>query len=522
MSSASTDLKFSVPDTITKIVVDSNEDKITYQVGKYLGKGGYAKCYKVTDVTTDNTYCAKIILKKIIKNDSHRLFLDREIDVHQKLNHPNVVKFIDTFETTNKWGDILIVILLELCSGGSLRSLLKQKKKFTENEIKGYIKQILTGLSYIHGEGIIHRDIKLGNILLSGNQIKICDFGMAIYISDESKDICGTPNYISPEMLSSKNKQTVAIDMWALGVTIYAMVVGRPPFETADIRTTYRRIRDSIYYFPDSVPLSDHIENLIRGLLQKDPLKRLNLEQIRTHDFLIMDSDMNCSNINKPRSNIVDIVYRKLMKPPDIPDTNIPLPTVWIIGFSISDKHGVFYRLNNGEFGANYNDGSSMITIPPDNIQYTISIQNKKVKKVRELKLTEDYESDTNKKIRLLRNIIKYPHLVTIGNHKVSEISGSGITESEITESEITEVKKWANTPKGTFFRLINDTIQVRFVNETSVILSDKGNVATFIEKDGSMKSYWIRDIPSSRKKHIVYIRNMLKQWIDQRKKEYK
>lgn len=120
---------------------------------------------------------------------------------------------------------------------------------------------MLSAIKYMHKNKIIHRDLKLGNLFLSEKmEIKIGDFGLATKVEFEGerkRTVCGTPNYIAPEILESKNGHSYEVDIWSLGVIIYTLLIGKPPFETNDVKSTYRRIRMNAYSFPEHIPISN-------------------------------------------------------------------------------------------------------------------------------------------------------------------------------------------------------------------------------------------------------------------------
>jgi polo-like kinase 1 len=132
--------------------------------------------------------------------------------------------------------------------------------------------------------------MKLGNLFLSDRmEIKIGDFGLATKLEfdgERKRTICGTPNYIAPEILEGKQGHSYEVDVWSLGVIIYTLIIGKPPFETSDVKTTYRRIRMNAYTFPDQVPISDSGKDLIQKILNNDPAKRLSLDEILQHDYI--------------------------------------------------------------------------------------------------------------------------------------------------------------------------------------------------------------------------------------------
>ena len=139
-------------------------------------------------------------------------------------------------------------------------------------------------LKYLHRRRVIHRDLKLGNLFLDADvRLKIGDFGLAAQLehdNEKRRTICGTPNYIAPEILEAKHGHSYEVDIWSLGVILYTMIVGRPPFETSDVRTTYRRIRYNQYSFPESVRISEPAKDLIQSILRTEPTTRLGLDEI--------------------------------------------------------------------------------------------------------------------------------------------------------------------------------------------------------------------------------------------------
>lgn len=142
--------------------------------------------------------------------------------------------------------------------------------------------QIIEGVQYIHSCNVIHRDLKLGNLFLDRNMgVKIGDLGLAVKLgaaSEKRTTICGTPNYIAPEVIDCLNGgqrgHSFEVDVWAMGVIMYATLVGKPPYESKDVKSTYKRILNNEYSFPSSVSISSHAKHLISGMLQSNPEHR--------------------------------------------------------------------------------------------------------------------------------------------------------------------------------------------------------------------------------------------------------
>uniref|UniRef100_A0A3B3ZZ83 Serine/threonine-protein kinase PLK n=1 Tax=Periophthalmus magnuspinnatus TaxID=409849 RepID=A0A3B3ZZ83_9GOBI len=268
------------PSEMARIITDPETGKC-YCRGKVLGKGGFAKCYELTDLSTSKVYAAKIIPHSRVSKPHQREKIDREIELHKALNHRHIVHFYHHFEDKEN-----IYILLEYCSRKSLAHILKARKVLTEPEVRYYLRQIVSGLKYLHEQEILHRDLKLGNFFVSESmELKVGDFGLAAKLEpagNRRRTICGTPNYLSPEVLN-KQGHGCESDIWALGCVMYTMLLGRPPFETTNLKETYRCIREARYSLPSS--LSPQAKQLISNLLAKTPDDRPNLDLILRHDF---------------------------------------------------------------------------------------------------------------------------------------------------------------------------------------------------------------------------------------------
>jgi len=171
-----------------------------------------------------------------------------------------------------------------------MNELLRRRKRLHELEVQCYTVQMISALRYLHQHRIIHRDLKLGNLFLNDKmEIKIGDFGLATKLDfdgEKKRTICGTPNYIAPEVLEGKAGHSYEVDLWSLGVIVYTLIVGKPPFETSDVKATYRRIKMGAYSFPEHVIISDAARDLISKLLVGDPKMRLTLDEVAQHEFL--------------------------------------------------------------------------------------------------------------------------------------------------------------------------------------------------------------------------------------------
>jgi len=255
-----------------------------YERGRFLGKGGFAKCYELRDMAIQDSpvVAGKIVPKSLLVKQHQREKMAQEISLHKTLNHPYIVKLYSYFEDKD-----FVYIILELCRRRSLMELHKRRKAITEPETRYFMKQILLGVKYLHDNKIIHRDLKLGNIFLNDNmEIKLGDFGLATkvdYDGERKRTLCGTPNYIAPEVLTKKG-HSYEVDIWSIGCIMYTLLVGKPPFETQTLKDTYNRIRKNEYHIPSRVgPLAN---SLIVRLLQDDPKKRPTIDVMLRDDFM--------------------------------------------------------------------------------------------------------------------------------------------------------------------------------------------------------------------------------------------
>ncbi|EPZ31732.1 Protein kinase, catalytic domain-containing protein [Rozella allomycis CSF55] len=289
-------------------LVDKRDNDIQYIRGPLLGEGGFARCYYVTCCTSQKAFAAKAVPKIGLRSKKAKDKLLSEIKLHRELIHENIVKFIRAFEDDN-----FVYIILELCENKTCVELLKEKKRLSEPEAKMFFPQILGALQCMHDARIIHRDLKLGNLFIAKDgEIKIGDFGLATKVNDKGerkKTICGTPNYIAPEILFNNDVgHSYEVDIWSLGVILYTMLIGKPPFQTKHIKEIYEKIKNTDYTFPDDCPISAEAKDLIEKLLSQNPKDRPTIMQILEHPFMRMRERIaaltDITNTTKCKENI--------------------------------------------------------------------------------------------------------------------------------------------------------------------------------------------------------------------------
>ncbi|EKX41770.1 hypothetical protein GUITHDRAFT_88322 [Guillardia theta CCMP2712] len=257
-----------------------------YLKGALLGKGGFAKCFQVTDLDTKEDWACKIIQKSSLTKQRHKQKLQSEIKIHKSLSHKNIVRFHDVFEDKEN-----VYIVMELCPNQTMLEHVKRRKRLSESDTRRFMLQILDAVRFMHQYRVIHRDLKLGNFFLGkNNEVKIGDFGLACKLQfdgERKKTLCGTPNYIAPEVLDGKDGHSYEVDIWSIGVILYTCLVGKPPFETADVKSTYKLIQSNTYSFPPRLEISESAKALVRSILQSRPEKRPSIEDIMRDDFFL-------------------------------------------------------------------------------------------------------------------------------------------------------------------------------------------------------------------------------------------
>lgn len=260
-----------------------------YLMGEKLGEGAYSKVKEVLDTETLERRAAKIMkvkrLRRIPRGEQNA---QREIQVHRKLRHENVVRLIDVFFIEEKEKFYMImeycpVVLKELLdSVPTMRLPIWQSAE--------YFRQLMCGLEYLHAHGIIHYDIKPGNLLLdNAGVIKITDFGVSEELDRfRNDDICdksqGTPTFQPPEVADIKS-QTIygfKLDVWSSGVTLFNITTGEYPFAGENVYRLFENIVKCEFSFPDHLD-DDLLMDLITQMLQKDPIQRASVQKIKSH-----------------------------------------------------------------------------------------------------------------------------------------------------------------------------------------------------------------------------------------------
>lgn len=280
-------VKFSVQGTSNR--KSSGKKKVTlenFEFFKVLGKGTFGKVILCREKSTAQLYAIKILKKEVIiaKDEvDHTLTENR---VLQSTNHPFLISLKYSFQTADR-----LCFVMEYVNGGELFFHLSRERVFSEDRTRFYGAEIISALGYLHEHGIIYRDLKLENLLLDKDgHIKIADFGLCkedITYGRTTKTFCGTPEYLAPEVLED-NDYGQAVDWWGVGVVMYEMMIGRLPFYNRDHDVLFELILVEEVKFPRTI--SSEAKDLLGGLLEKDPTKRLggsreDAKEIMAHPF---------------------------------------------------------------------------------------------------------------------------------------------------------------------------------------------------------------------------------------------
>ncbi|KAI8380765.1 kinase-like domain-containing protein [Blakeslea trispora] len=269
-------------------IIRDYKRKRQYKKLECLGQGAFAKVYRVA--TMEGQFmAAKVISKSSLLDQRLRNKILAEINIHRSLKHDNIVKFYQCIEDKNN-----IYLLLELCQNKTLSQMVRNRGGLlTELEVRYYMGQIFTVLRYLSDNRILHRDLKMSNVLLDANMdCKIGDFGLAALMlneEDRKKTVCGTPHYIAPEILFSQGHDHRA-DIWSAGILMFNLLCGKRPFHHPETKKLYQQVRDNEikaqFDFPSKeYDISDYAKNLITKLLVNNPDRRLSVIEALKHPF---------------------------------------------------------------------------------------------------------------------------------------------------------------------------------------------------------------------------------------------
>ena len=253
-----------------------------YRYGKMLGKGAFGKVSLAIHRLTGLNVAIKSIEKAYMKDERARKKIFQEVFTMRRVHHPNVTRLYEVFESSRHFN-----MVLEYSGGGDLLQFVKTRSKLTESESAQILNQLLSGLQACHDKNIIHRDVKLDNVLIDASyaSVKLCDFGVSRMVTPGQRiaEQCGTPAYIAPEIIADRGYEGFPVDVWSLGVLLYAMLTGTVPFRAKTMSELHKLILKGRFDIPDCV--SDSAAELLRGMMTLVPSHRLSLAEVAAHPW---------------------------------------------------------------------------------------------------------------------------------------------------------------------------------------------------------------------------------------------
>ena len=282
-----------------------------YKFVKFLGKGTYGEIYLAQKGNNPQLYAAKAMDKKRMDSPKLKKYFEGEISIMKKLNHPNIVKFYEKLEDDTNY-----YLIIEYCNGGSLSENVMKYLSKNNNEpfsieiIQNFMREIISAFCHIHSKGIIHRDIKLGNILLSYDnekdkkemnlmkaKVKIIDFGVATEVSpgEYAHTIVGSPTTMDPSILAKYSKAeryeklqgyNEKADVWSLGVIFFQLLTGQGMFQVGSMKELMKKVEKGTYSVPINKNFSKEAVSFLNCMLQYDPEDRVSVHNLAQHDFI--------------------------------------------------------------------------------------------------------------------------------------------------------------------------------------------------------------------------------------------
>ncbi|KAI8337830.1 kinase-like domain-containing protein [Choanephora cucurbitarum] len=256
----------------------------SFDLLRVIGRGSFGKVYVVRKKDTNRIYAMKVLRKSRIISRSEVTHTMAEKTVLAKIRNPFIVPLKFAFQSPDK-----LYLVLAFINGGELFHHLQLEGRFDENRSRFYTAELLSALECLHDFNVVYRDLKPENILIDYNgHIALCDFGLCklnMKENERTNTFCGTPEYLAPELLLGQG-YTKTVDWWTLGVLLYEMMTGLPPFYDENTNEMYRKILQDELRFPDD--MSKEAQSLLRGLLTRDPNERLGnhgSEEIKNHPF---------------------------------------------------------------------------------------------------------------------------------------------------------------------------------------------------------------------------------------------
>ena len=277
-----------------KFIIKGKKD--IYNITETIGKGTFGKVKLAYSTKNPKIkYACKILEKSNITEEEDLRRCNREMSILKQMDHPNVIKTYEIISDSLRY-----YIIMEYCSEGELFDHIVKESRFSEEKSAFYFYQIISGIEYIHSKHICHRDLKPENLLLnSDDELKIIDFGLSNYkIKEKNYQLqtpCGSPCYASPEMILGKKYDGFCIDVWSIGIILFAMLCGYLPFEEGEgvnkNELLFKNIVKCKLNYPDEF-VGKNAKNLLKRIIVRNPKERITIKEIKKHPFYLMGKDI--------------------------------------------------------------------------------------------------------------------------------------------------------------------------------------------------------------------------------------
>ncbi|XP_035121599.1 serine/threonine-protein kinase 33 isoform X1 [Callithrix jacchus] len=266
-----------------------------YTFGRILGKGSFGMVIEAADKETETKWAIKKVNKEKAGSSAVKL-LEREVNILKSVKHEHIIHLEQVFETPKK-----MYLVMELCEDGELKKILDRKGHFSENETRWIIQSLASAIAYLHNNDIAHRDLKLENILVKSSliddnneinlNIKVTDFGLAVKKQSRREAMlqatCGTPIYMAPEVINAHD-YSQQCDIWSIGVIMYMLLCGEPPFLASSEEKLFELIRKGELHFENPVWnfISDCAKRVLKQLMKVDPAHRITAKELLDNQWL--------------------------------------------------------------------------------------------------------------------------------------------------------------------------------------------------------------------------------------------
>ncbi|XP_071988098.1 serine/threonine-protein kinase 33 isoform X1 [Engystomops pustulosus] len=284
-----------------------------YTLGKKLGQGSFGVVVEATHRETGKKWAIKKVNREKAGSSAVKL-LEREVSILKRVNHDHIIHLEEVYETPKR-----VYLVMELCEGGELRDFLQRRKRLSEGETRRVIHSLASAIAYLHKKDIVHRDLKLENILVHSDDaadgeelmlnIKVTDFGLAVQkggVGSENmlQSTCGTPIYMAPEVINAHD-YSQQCDIWSIGVIMYMLLSGDPPFMGSSEEKLFEHIKRGQLKFSSSVwqSVSEAAKDVLQKLLRVDPADRITANELLDNPWITGDT----SCIQRP-SNVLEMM----------------------------------------------------------------------------------------------------------------------------------------------------------------------------------------------------------------------